>query len=93
MYEYLLDLVEQHLGDLIDEVIDEYYADKIDIEAEYEDLLRYITEKLAGKNRDFENIDKFEKLLYKLIRRKSIGKLIISYLVAKYIESASETDY
>jgi hypothetical protein len=92
--DYLAELVDEHLGTLIEEVIDRYYADKIDKEFEYEEILQYIANQLIGE--EFDNNDLEEKLmsiLRKLVRRKSIGKLVISYLISKYIEERDTDTY
>jgi len=92
LYDYLMDLVEEHLGDLIEEVVEKYYSDYIDLEMEYENVLRYITQTLAGEHGEYEDPDRFRDMLKKMVKRKNVGKLIISYLVSKYIESFTEDD-
>ncbi|ABN70356.1 hypothetical protein Smar_1264 [Staphylothermus marinus F1] len=87
LIEYFVDLTEQYLGDLIEEVVEQYYEDKIDIATEYEAILEYIIEKFVKESlRGEYDPEKFEKLLRRLSRNKGIGKLVVSYLVSRYIE-------
>jgi len=84
--DYFADLVEEHLGNIIEEIIEKYYEDQIDKEFEYEEILKFITAELMGTNNvDYDEAE-FTKTLRKLARKKSVGRLVISYLIAKYIE-------
>jgi len=84
--EYYADLVDEHLGSIIEEVVDKYYSDFIDIELEYMDILIFITlELLNGVEEEDEK--HFRQILKTLSRKRGIGKLVISYLVSRYIES------
>jgi len=82
-------LVDEYLGSLIEELIDRYYSDQIDKEFAYDDILLYITVKLLGRE-DPRSSKAFAKKLRKLARDKSIGKLLLSYLISKYIEERGE---
>ncbi len=91
--DYFVDLVEEYLGDMIESIVYKYYSDKIDLEIEYESLLSFIVDQLVGDNRDYyEDIDRFRDFLKKLGRRKSISKLVISYLISRYIEGSEEDE-
>jgi len=82
-------LVDEYLGSLIEELIDRYYSDQIDKEFAYDDVLFYITVKLLeDKNSRSKRV--FARKLRKLARDKSIGKLLLSYLISKYIEERGE---
>jgi len=83
--DYYVDLVEEYLGDLIEEVVYKYYSDKIDLELEYELLLSYIVQNLTDDEK-YGDVNNFRELLRKLGRRKGVAKLVISYLVSQYIE-------
>lgn len=79
-----IDIVNDHLGELIEEVVTRYYEDKVDVEEEYIDILEFITERLMSSKSG--SSDDFKKTVLKLSRRRSLAKVIISYLVSKYIE-------
>ena len=85
--DYLADLVEEHLGNIIEEIIDKYYGDRIDKELEYEEILRFITTELMGTDEEDYDETEFTKILRKLAHKRSIGKLVVSYLISKYIEN------
>jgi len=78
-------LVDVYLGSLIDELIDRYYKDQIDKEFAYDDVLFYITLKLL-EDGDLKSRKEFARKLRRLARDKSIGKLLLSYLISRYIE-------
>ncbi len=88
LLEYLVDLAEQYLGDIIEEVIEKYYSDKIDLSERYVDVLEFITEKIIDDslNGD-ENPERFKKIVRKLAARPYIAKMLISYLISEYIEN------
>lgn len=87
LMEYFVDLTEQYLGDLIEEVVEQYYEDKIDIATEYEVILEYIIEKFIKESLHGDsNPEKFEKLLRRLSRNKGISKLVLSYLISRYLD-------
>lgn len=89
--EYLTDIAEEYLGDMIEELVERYYSDKIDLAEEYPELLGFITLKLVNKslNGD-EDPDKFRKVIGRLSRRKSLAKAVISYLISEYISERDD---
>jgi len=88
LLEYLVDLAEQYLGDIIEEVVEKYYSDKIDLSERYVDILEYITEKIIDDSlKGDENPEKFKKIVRKLSARPYVAKMLISYLVSEYIEN------
>ncbi len=80
-----IDLTDQYLGELIEEVIERYYPDIIEI-VDFEDLLEYITLKIMNGNKRLNNYEEYQKLLRRLLRNKQIAKTLISYLISKYLE-------
>jgi hypothetical protein len=93
LLDYFTDLTEEYLGDLIEEVVTEYYDDKIDIASEYEDLLEYVINRIVKDSLHGEyDPEKFEKIVKKMARMKGIGRLIISYLVSEYISEYNDID-
>lgn len=88
--DFLTDLVEESLGELIEEIIEKYYEDKIDKEYEYERIIQYVTEKIAEDSDPLRNSAKIVSTIRLLSRKKSIGRLVISYLIAKYIEERDQ---
>jgi len=90
--DYYVDLVEEYLGDLIEEIVYKYYSDKIDLELEYELLLSYIVQNLTDDEK-YGDVDNFRELLRKLGRRKGVAKLVISYLVSQYIEDNYSSEH
>ncbi len=94
LLEYFADLTEQYLGDLIEEVIEEYYSDKVDISAEYEDILEYIIDTLIDENLNGDyDPARFEKLLRTFLRHKNLARIVLSYLISKYIEENENFTY
>ena len=91
MMEYLTDVAEEYLGDMIEELVEKYYSDQIDLSEEYPDLLSFITLKLINKSLNgSEDVGRFRRVLAKLSRRKDIAKIVVSYLISEYIRSRDE---
>lgn len=92
----LVKLVDHHLGSLIEEIAEKYYGKDIDLELEYDDVLKFITEKLLGDSFEYSE-EEFRETLREIIGESSISKLLISYLLSKYIEESireeSYSDY
>jgi len=87
-YNDLLEAIEEKLGDVIEEVIDKYYSDKIDVELEFEDILSFIASEL-GSEEELEYSDGVIKEIKKLSRTRYVAELVVSYLLSKYIEQRS----
>ncbi|MEM0355834.1 MAG: hypothetical protein QW716_04100 [Desulfurococcaceae archaeon] len=79
-----IDLVNNYLGELIEEVVTQYYEDKIDVDEEYIDILEFVTEKLMKNSSG--SLNDFKKIIVKLSSKPSLARVIISYLVSKYFE-------
>ncbi len=93
LLDYFTDLTEEYLGDLIEEVVVNYYDDRIDIASEYEDLLEYVINRIIKDSLHGEyDPERFEKVVKKMARMRSVGKLIISYLVSEYISEYGDMD-
>lgn len=82
--DYYIDVLDEYFGELIEEIVLRYYEDKIDIDEEYIDVLEYIADKFVNKSKSSSN--SFEKKIIKLSNNPSLAKVIISYLVSRYIE-------
>jgi len=87
-YNDLLEAIEEKLGDVIEDLIDRYYSDKIDLELEFEDILDFIASEL-GSGSDLEYSGEVIKEVKKLSRNRHVAELVISYLLSKYIEQRS----
>lgn len=88
--EYLIDLVDEYFGNLIEEIVMKYYKDSIDLEIEYENILLYIVDKLTEGKEEYGDPVKFRELMRKLGHKRGVSKLLVSYLISKYIEEENE---
>lgn len=84
VFNKLTRLIDHHLGSFIEEVAEKYYRKEIDLEIEYEDLLRFITKRLLEDPVEYSE-EEFKKVLRELTSETSVCKLIISYLLSEYI--------
>lgn len=85
MLNKLVKLVDHHLGSLIEEIAEKYYRKDIELDLEYEDVLKFITEKLLADSISYDE-EEFRKTLREIVGETSVSKLIISFLLAEYIE-------
>lgn len=86
----LVDLVDEHLGLVIEELAERYYSSDVDVddEHEYEHLLKFIAMELLGDASESSEIE-LRKIIRELEADSSITKLVISYLISRYIERKS----
>jgi hypothetical protein len=85
MEEEALMLIDKYLGDLIEEVVYKYKYN-VDLEDEYEELLRYVFRRLAKawfKGKDF-TFKEFERALKNARRRRKQLEIVLSYLISRY---------
>lgn len=82
--EYYMDVLDEYLGELIEEIVIRYYEDKIDVDEEYLDILEFIADRLM--NSESGSSTGFEKKVSRLSRNPSLARVIVSYLVSKYVE-------
>ena len=85
MEEDALMLIDKYLGDLIEEIVYKYRYN-VDLEDEYEELLRYIYRRLSkawfkGKNFTFEDL---ERALRNARRRRKQLEIVLSYIISRY---------
>ncbi len=85
MIAVYVDLTDQYLGELIEEVIEKYYPELMEI-VDFDEILEYITVKIINGDKRYDDYDAYKKLLRKLSRNKQIAKTLISYLISKYID-------
>ncbi|MEM4717381.1 MAG: hypothetical protein QXE81_01300 [Desulfurococcaceae archaeon] len=86
----LIDSVENTIGDIVNELIDKYYGDKVESEYDYEKILYNIAH--IVKYEVFNNkatLDEVITYLSSIKSKKSIGKLVLSYMISRALE---ETD-
>ncbi|ADV65331.1 hypothetical protein [Desulfurococcus mucosus] len=86
-------IVEEVVGDIIDELVEKYYSDKVDEYVEYEELLAKIADEITrvvfkGK----ATVDDIEAYLYRLREKKGYAKLILSYLIGRALELREEVE-
>ncbi|MEM0004010.1 MAG: hypothetical protein QXE10_04800 [Desulfurococcaceae archaeon] len=83
----LIDSIENTIGDIVNELIDKYYGDRIETEYDYEKILYSIAHQV--KQEVFDNkaaLNDVIEYLNKLRNKKSIAKLIISYMISRALE-------
>lgn len=85
MFDVLMNLTDEFLGDIIDEVLEKYYSDTR-LMIDYEELLEYITMEIVEKNENADDYETFHKLVKKLARQRSLARVFVSYLISKYLE-------
>lgn len=87
----LLDAVESAIGDIVNDVIDKYYGDKVETDYDYERVLyaiaRLVKQEVYGGKASLNDIVDY---LMKLRSKKSFAKLVLSYLVARALEEGEE---
>ncbi len=87
--DVLIGLTDEYLGEIIDEILEQYYSDQ-ELAIDYEELLEYITNELVGKNGITENYERYYRLLKKLVKHRSIAKTLVSYLIYKYLNGREQ---
>jgi len=83
----LIDGVESVVGDIVNEIIDKYYSDKVETDVEYERILYSIARQI--KQEVFANkatINDVINYLAKLRNKRSVAKLVLSYMIARALE-------
>lgn len=83
--------MERAVGDIIEELIEKYYSDRVERYMDYEELLYMIGKEISNnvfKGRAIP--EEIEAYLYKLREKKGYAKLILSYLIGKTLESMEE---
>jgi len=82
----LVDYVDSAVGDIIDELVNKYYSDKIERYHDYEKLLYAIAreikkEVLKGKG----TINDIIAYLERLRSKRNVASLILSYFIGKVL--------
>jgi hypothetical protein len=82
----LADYVDSVVGDIVDELVNKYYSDKIEGYQDYEKLLYNIAreiknEALRGKG----TINDIVAYLESLRSKRNVANLILSYLIGKIL--------
>jgi uncharacterized Rmd1/YagE family protein len=83
----LIDTIESVVGDIVSELIDKYYSDRVETDYEYERILYSIARQV--KQEVFNNkstLNDVIEYLEKLRSRRSVAKLVLSYFIARSIE-------
>jgi len=91
LFNKLVELVDHHLGSLIEEIVERYYKNSIDLEIEYDHILRFIVEKLVENNSSYSEED-FKRVLREVVRESGVCKLVVSYLISEYIDENFKKD-
>jgi AcrR family transcriptional regulator len=87
MIDLLVSMTEEYLGEIIEDVLDTYYADYSD-EIDYDRLLEYIASKIIEGYSRARNYEEYDKLMRYLSQRKSLAATLVSYLVSRFIEES-----
>ena len=80
----LIDSVDNAIGDIIEEISDKYYSDAVTSNFEYEKILYSIAHQI--RKEVFNNnatIDDVINYLNNLRTKKSIARLVLSYMIAR----------
>ncbi|MEM4481950.1 MAG: hypothetical protein QXK88_05500 [Desulfurococcaceae archaeon] len=83
----LIDSIESTVGDIINDLIDKYYGDRVETELEYERLIYSIARCI--RREVFENnasLNEIIEYLNKLRTKKSSARFVLSYLIATALE-------
>jgi uncharacterized Rmd1/YagE family protein len=83
----LIDTIESVVGDIVSELIDKYYSDRVETDYDYERILYSIASQV--KQEVFNNkatLNDVIEYLEKLRSRRSVAKLVLSYFIARSIE-------
>jgi uncharacterized Rmd1/YagE family protein len=83
----LIDTIESVVGDIVSELIDKYYSDRVETDYDYERILYSIAHQV--KQEIFNNkatLNDVIEYLEKLRSRRSVAKLVLSYFIARSIE-------
>jgi uncharacterized Rmd1/YagE family protein len=83
----LIDTIESVVGDIVSELIDKYYSDRVETDYDYERILYSIARQV--KQEVFNNkatLNDVIEYLEKLRSRRSVAKLVLSYFIARSIE-------
>jgi len=80
----LVDYIDNTVGDIIDDLVNKYYSDKVERYQDYEKLLYTIAreikvEVLRGKG----SINDIIAYLERLKTKRNIANLVLSYLIGK----------
>lgn len=83
----LIDTIESVVGDIVSELIDKYYSDRVETDYDYERILYSIASQV--KQEVFNNkatLNDVIEYLEKLRSRRNVAKLVLSYFIARSIE-------
>lgn len=83
----LIDSIESAVGDIINELIDRYYGEKVETDLDYEKLVytiaRYIKREVFNNRASLNEVIDY---LTRLRTKKSLARLVLSYLIAMALE-------
>ncbi len=85
MDEDILMLIDKYLGDIIERIVYKYQYN-VDLEDEYEQLLKFIYRRLVKawfKGRDV-SYEEFEEALRNARRKRRQLEILLSYLISRY---------
>lgn len=87
----LIDTIDDLIGDIVDDIVNRYYSDLVESDYDYERVLytiaRYIKQEVFE---DKASINDIIEYLSRLRTKKSLAKLVLSYLVAKALDEREE---
>lgn len=85
----LIDSIENAIGDIVNELIDKYYGDKVESEYDYERILFTIANitrhEVFNSNADLEDVIRY---LERLKSNKAVARLVISYLISRALDES-----
>lgn len=83
----LIDSIENVIGDLVNDIIDKYYGERVETDYDYEKILYSIARQI--KQEVFDNKAAFDDVIEYLSRlrtKRNFAKLVLSYMVSRALE-------
>ncbi|MEM0377869.1 MAG: hypothetical protein QXP68_02480 [Thermosphaera sp.] len=87
--ESIVEMVDEVIGDILEELLERYYGDSLESEEDYEELLITIVnsvKKEVFKGRG--DVSDIREFLLRLRDKPQIAKLILSYIIGNYLEKS-----
>lgn len=85
----LIDSVENVIGDLVYDIIDKYYGDRVESEYDYEKILysiaRYIKQEVFNNKATLNDIIEY---LDRLKAKRNLARLVLSYMISRAVEES-----
>jgi len=85
--ETVVDIIDEAIGDILEELLEKYYGDNLESEEDYDELIynivNFIKKEVFKGKADVAEIRDF---LYRFREKPHIAKLVLSYIIGNYFE-------